>query len=209
MQSSVVATSTGCKRNAVALKDPCVLTLNSGAPNALIQLRLLTKEKVQRLRLETKSMMLSQSSVTLGTCSLQKVAASWLRSHSCKCAWGKFHQLLPLLNNRHLPLLTRGWVYSACVRRAMKPDTLNRLRCTDCAMICWICNVKAKDKVSSDSVLSKLCIQDLDVMKWACSWIAEVCKLNVGAQKRPGWPRKTWEEVLMNDRKKLGMDSAF
>ena len=43
----------------------------------------------------------------------------------------------------------------------------------------------------------------------ACTgWIAEVCKLNVVAQKRFGWPRKSWDEVLENDRKKLGMDSA-
>ena len=40
------------------------------------------KEKFQRLRLETKSLKLSQSSATLGTCSLQEVAASWLRSHA-------------------------------------------------------------------------------------------------------------------------------
>ena len=55
----------------------------------------------------------------------------------CKCAWGKFRQLLPLLTNNHLPLLTRGKVYSSCVRSvmlhaaetwAMKVDTLNRLR---------------------------------------------------------------------------------
>ena len=26
----------------------------------------------------------------------------------CKCAWGKFPQLLPLLTNHNLPLLTRG-----------------------------------------------------------------------------------------------------
>ena len=39
-------------------------------------------------------------------------------------------------------------------------------------------------------------------------WIAEVCKLNVVAQKRPGRPKKTWDEVLVNDRKELGMDSA-
>ena len=26
----------------------------------------------------------------------------------CKCAWGKFRQLLPLLTNRQVPLLTRG-----------------------------------------------------------------------------------------------------
>ena len=37
----------------------------------------------------------------------------------CKCVWGKFRQLLPLLTNRHLPLLTRGKVYSSCVRSVM------------------------------------------------------------------------------------------
>ena len=39
-------------------------------------------------------------------------------------------------------------------------------------------------------------------------WIAEVCKPNVAAQKRPGRPRKSWDEMLENDRKKIGMDSA-
>ena len=140
MQSSVVAASAGCIRNAVALRDPCALTLSSCAPDALGLLGLLMKEKFQRLRLETKSLKLSQSSATLGTCSLQEVAASWLRSQAanvqfcylgdmlsagggcelavitrCKCAWGKFRQLLPLLTNRHLPLLTRGKVNSSCV----------------------------------------------------------------------------------------------
>ena len=147
----------------------------------------------------------------------------------CKCAWGKFRQLLPLLTNRHLPLLTRGKVYSSCVRSvmlhaaetwAMKVDTLNRLRRNDCAMIRWICNVRAKDEVSSDSLLTKLGIQDLDVVlrtsrrRWfghvqrSTGWTAEVRKLNVVAQKRSGRPRKSCDEVLENDRKKLGMDSA-
>ena len=147
----------------------------------------------------------------------------------CKCAWGKFRQLLPLLTNRHLPLLTRGKVYSSCVRSvmlraaetwAMKVDTLNHLRRNDRAMIHWICNVRAKDEVSSDSLLTKLGIQDLDVvlrtsrMRWfgnverSTGCIAEVRKLNVVAQKRSGRPRKSWDEVLENDIKKLGMDSA-
>ena len=147
----------------------------------------------------------------------------------CKCAWGKFRQLLPLLTNCHLPLLTRGKVYSSCVRSvmlhaaetwAMKVDKLNRLRRNDRAMIRWICNVRAKDEVSSDSLLTKLGIQDLDVvlctrrMRWfghverITGWIAEVRTLNVVAQKRSGRPRKSWDEVLENDRKKLGMDSA-
>ena len=67
----------------------------------------------------------------------------------------------------------RGKVYSSCVRSvmlhaaetwAMKADTLNHLRRNDHAMIRWICNVKAKDNVSSDSLHTKLGIQDLDVV---------------------------------------------
>ena len=120
-------------------------------------------------------------------------------------------------------------VYSSCVRSvmlhaaetwAMKVDTLNRLQRNDRAMIRWICNVRAKDKVSSDSLLTKFGIQDLDVvlgtsrMRWfghverSTGWTAEVRKLNVVAQKRSGRPRKSLDEVLENDRKKLGMDSA-
>ena len=87
-------------------------------------------------------------------------------------------------------------------------------------MIGWICNVKAKDEVSSDSLLTKLGIQDLDVvlrtsrMRWfghverSTGWISEVRKLNVAAQKRSSRPRKSWDEVIKNDRKKLDMDSA-
>ena len=108
---------------------------------------------------------------------------------------------------------------------AMKVDTLNRLPRNDHDMIRWICNVKAKDKVSSGSLLTKLGIQDLhfvDVvlrlctsrMRWfghverSTCWIAAVRKLNVVAQKRSGRPRKSWNEVIENDRKKLDMDSA-
>ena len=88
----------------------------------------------------------------------------------CKCTWGKLRQLLPLLTNRQVPILTRGKVYSLSVMLhaaetwAMKADTLNRLRRNESAMIRWICNVKAKDEVSSDSLLTKLGIQDLDVV---------------------------------------------
>ena len=103
---------------------------------------------------------------------------------------------------------------------AMKVDTLNNSRCNYRTMIRWICNVKAKEEVSSDSLLKKLGIQDLDVvlctsrMRWfghvECStgWIAEVSILNVVAQKRSGRPRKSWDEVIENERKKLDMESA-
>ena len=98
--------------------------------------------------------------------------------------------------------------------------TLNPLRRNDRAMIRWICNVKAKAEVSSDSLLTKLYIQELDVvihisrMGWfghverSTGWISEVRKLNVVAQKRSGRPRKSWDEVIKNVRKKVDMDSV-
>ena len=45
-------------------------------------------------------------------------------------------------------------------------------------------------------------------MERSTGWIAKVRKLSVVSQKRPGGPKKTWDEVLMDDRKKLGMDFA-
>ena len=158
-----------------------------------------------------------------------EVAASWLRSLAANVYGASSANCFPFSPTAICPFLTRGKVYSSCVRSvmlhaaetwAMKMDTLNRLRRNNLATIRWIFNVRAKDEVSSDSLLTKLGIQDLDVvlrtsrMRWfghverSTGWIAEVRRLNVVAQKRSGRPRKSWDEVLENDRKKLGMDSA-
>ena len=51
-------------------------------------------------------------------------------------------------------ILTMKW--HAAETWAMKVDTLNRFQRNDRAMIRWICNVGAKDEVSSDSLLTKL-----------------------------------------------------
>ena len=138
----------------------------------------------------------------------------------CKSAWGKFRQLLPLLTNRNLPLLTRGRVYSTCVRSvmlhaaetwAMTVATLNRLRHNDRVMIRWVCNVKANNEVSSDSLLSKPGYRygaSFSRMRWyghverSKGWIAQVRKLDIVAPKRSGKPRKSWDELLLDDRKK-------
>ena len=80
---------------------------------------------------------------------------------------------------------------------AMTVATLNSMRRNVHSMIRWICNVKAKDEVSSDSLLSELGIQDLDVVlrtsrmrgfghvERSTGWIDKVRKLKVVAQKRP------------------------
>ena len=91
----------GCKRwmhkKCSGIKDPCALTLSSGAPDALGLLGLLMKEKFRRLRLETKNLKLSQNSATLGTCSLQEVAASWLRSHAANVHGASSANCFPFL----------------------------------------------------------------------------------------------------------------
>ena len=91
----------------------------------------------------------------------------------CKSAWHNFRQLLPHHTN-NLSLLTRGRLYSICVKSVLVLHavetwtitvvTQSRLRRNERAMICWICNVQANDEISSDSLLSKLGILDLDVV---------------------------------------------
>ena len=39
-------------------------------------------------------------------------------------------------------------------------------------------------------------------------WIAQIRKLSIVTQKRSGKPRKSLDEVLLDDRKKLGMNTA-
>ena len=84
-------------------------------------------------------------------------------------------------------------------------------------MMCWICYFKAKDEVSSDSLLSKLGPQDIGIMlrsskmKWYGNverFISQVRKLNVVAQNRSGKLRKSWDKVLLDDEKKVTMDNA-
>ena len=98
--------------------------------------------------------------------------------------------------------------------------TLCRLQRNDRVMMCWICYFKVNDEVSLDSLLSKLGLQDIDAvlhpskMRWyghverIKGFISQVCKLNVVAENRCGMLRKLWDEVLLDDEKKVRMDTA-
>ena len=121
-----------------------------------------------------KSLRLSQEFCYLGdmlyACGGCKLAAV-IR---CKCGWGQLRHLLYLLSDHMLLLVNRGRLYLTCVRSvmlhvaetwAMTAATLNRLPRNDHAMIRWICNVKARDEVSLDSLLLKLGIQSLDAVR--------------------------------------------
>ena len=103
----------------------------------------------------------------------------------CKFAWGKFRQLIPFPTNCHLSLSINGRIYSTCTRCAMfhatetwvvKVSVLNRLERNDLTMIHWMCNVRANDNVHFDSLLSKLGIQNVDVVLCTSSmrWFGQV-----------------------------------
>ena len=69
-----------------------------------------------------------------------------------------------------------------------------------------ICKNKVANQLRSNSAAEqRLCFP---YTERSTGWIAKVRELNVVAQKRPGRPKKTWNEVLVDDRKKLGMDFA-
>ena len=87
-----------------------------------------------------------------------------------KAAWGKFREILPILTARVLSLKTCGRIYSTYIRPVLlyasecwapTVENVNKLQRNDRAMIRWICNVRLKHRVSSASLLEKLCITDI------------------------------------------------
>ena len=101
----------------MALRDTFYLTVSSGAPDVLglpkLLMKLLEVEVGnEKLKVVPEFCYPGDMLSAGGGCELAAITR-------CKCAWGKFRQLLPLLTNRQVPLLTRGKVYSSCVRSVM------------------------------------------------------------------------------------------
>ena len=101
---------------------------------------------------------------------------------------------------------------------AVTATTIQRLRRNDRAMIRWISNVKLQDEVTSDSLLLKLGLLDIEEvvrrgrLQWfghverSDGWINRVRSVEVEkSRKRPGRPKLTWEEVVKRDREDLGL----
>ena len=93
-------------------------------------------------------------------------------------------------------------------------STLNRLRRNDLAMIRWMCNIKTNDNACSQSLFSKLGIQDVEVVfrtsrmrsfghvKLSVGWISQVRKLDLDTYKKLGRQKKTWNDLIFNDKKR-------
>ena len=101
-----------------------------------------------------------------------------------RSTWGTFRQLLPLLTNQAISLKSKGKVYNSCIRSVMLHGSkcwalttaeVQRLQRNERAMARWIC--KDHYKISSDSLLNKLCLKNLDItLRTNClRWFGHIC----------------------------------
>ena len=146
----------------------------------------------------------------------------------CKCAWGKFRQLLPLLTNRHLPLLTTDLFCATTfslrtsaiqpVLRSTCPNHLILLVRSTTSKSWMPSFVRRESELTSYFALTlqiqRIMARSLRRRRFIVStFMAQVpaaCSITLLTHDEytSGRPRKSWDEVLENDRKKLGMDSA-
>src|SRR5687768_2897826 len=98
----------------------------------------------------------------------------------------------------------------------MKVEDMNRLERTE-RMIRWMSGVSLKDKKSSDELLERLDIESVSVvvrrgrMRWfgnvermdAENWVSACRLMKVDGSKGRGRGRKTWQECVNDDMRKL------
>jgi hypothetical protein len=143
-----------------------------------------------------------------------------------QCAWAKFRELMPILTARGASLKLKGRIYKACVQSvmiygtetwAMKVDDMGRLGRTERMMVRWMCGVTLKDRKPSEELLERLGIECVSVivrrgrLRWfghvermdAENWVSACRLMNVEGPRGRGRGRKTWQECVNDDMKKL------
>ena len=95
-----MAASAGCIRNAVALRDACFLRVSSRVPDVLGLLGLLMEDKTLEVEVGNEKLEVVPEFCYLGDMLSAGGGCELAAITRCKCAWGKFRQLLPLLTNR-------------------------------------------------------------------------------------------------------------
>ena len=147
-----------------------------------------------------------------------------------RSAWGEFRELLPILTSCALSYITRGQIYSTYIRTVLlyaseywapNVNDLLKLQRNDRAMIRWTCNVRLKDHISSDSLLRKLGINNIQTLlrynrlRWfghvvrndGC--INSITEFEVVGQRGRGRPKKTWKDTINNDLRHWKLSRAY
>ena len=141
-------------------------------------------------------------------------------------AWGKFRELLPLLTWKGISLNTHCQMYNSCVRGAMlyapecwalRQEDKKRLEYSERAMMLWLCNIKKEQRVTTNSLLSRLKLKSLDSvlrcnrLRWFghvkeselyTGWILD---LEVEGSRSCGRPKKCWLEAIKDDLRRWNL----
>ena len=155
-----------------------------------------------------------------GGCELATMARS-------RAAWGKFHELLPLLSSSTISLARRGMLFNNCVRGALlhasvcwalPREDIQRLLRNEWAMLRWILRVRAVDDVSLHDMYSRLSLQPLESglrinrLRWyghvekSEGWIKRCNEIAVTGCQGRGRPRKSWKESVTDDLRLWNID---
>jgi len=87
-----------------------------------------------------------------------------------RIGWSKFRQLVPLLTNKDMSLITRGRLYSSCVHTSMlhgsetwpvRKENVVALQRAEMRMVKWMCGVKLKDRLPSKELRERLGVDDI------------------------------------------------
>ena len=149
-----------------------------------------------------------------------------------RSAWKKFRELLPILTCRGISLVTRGHVYSACVRSVMlyasetwpvTRDDITRLERNDMMMIRWICSAKLTDRIPSNELRGRLHLSGVeDMLRWGRlrwfghlqrmddeTWPKKILDFAIDGRNPRGRPRKSWMDCIRSDMKSLGLKTSM
>jgi len=87
-----------------------------------------------------------------------------------RIGWNQFRQLVPLLTNKDVSLITRGRLYSSCVCTSVlhesetwpvRKENVVALQRAKMRMVRWMCGVKLKDGLPSNELRESRGIDDI------------------------------------------------
>jgi len=136
--------------------------------------------------------------------------------------WNKFRQLVSLLTNMDISLITRGRLYSSCVRSSIlqgsetwrvRKENEVALQRAEMRMLRWMCNVKVKDRLPSKELRERLGIDDIILilqqnrLRWYghvlrkedADWMKKCMEYEVEGSRPRGRQKRTWREVVQKD----------
>jgi hypothetical protein len=146
-----------------------------------------------------------------------------------RCAWKKFNELKSILTRKGLSLKVKGRVYGACVRRVMlygsetwaiKEENTQRMERTEMQMVRMMCGTRLLERKRNEELRGWLGLESVRKvmrrgrLRWfghvmrrgEDDWLKKCMNLEVGGTRRPGRPRKTWEEVVRRDMRDLNLN---